>query len=251
MLTPMSTPMPTPFPSNSPPSTTPETHQPLRLQKRPLAAVLFDLDGTLLDSAADLAAAANALRQQRQLPPLPASGYRPFVGTGARGMLRIALGVQESDSDFAQLREAFFQAYEACMGQHGALFEGVATVLERLHAHHIPWGIVTNKIARFAQPIVAKEPWLARQQALVCGDSTPHIKPHPAPLLAAAQQLGIAPELCLYVGDDERDIQAARAAQMAAVGADYGYLGEAHSAAQWQPDAVIAQPLGLLELLGL
>ena len=227
------------------------TSAPQRLQPPHIAAVLFDLDGTLLDSAPDLAAAANAMRQLRQLPPLPPAHYRPFVGTGARGMLRIALGVQETDPDYPTLRETFFQAYEAQMGQHSQLFAGVTTLLAHIGQKALPWGIVTNKMERFTHPIVAAQPALQASQALVCGDTTAHIKPHPAPLLAASEQLGVAPSQCIYIGDDERDIQAARAAGMGAIGANYGYLGQAQSAAQWGPDAVIEQPLDLLSLLGL
>ncbi len=215
-----------------------------------IAAVLFDLDGTLLDSAPDLAAAANALRQRRGLAALPFAHYRPFVGTGARGMLRLALDVAETAPDFAVLREEFFQAYEACMGRHAAVFPQVPELLASLTAWALPWGIVTNKIARFTQPIVQACPVLRGCHTLICGDSTAHSKPHPAPLLAAAQQLGVSPAACIYVGDDERDIQAAHAAGMQAVAVSYGYLGDTQDVQQWQPNAVITQPLALQELLG-
>jgi 2-phosphoglycolate phosphatase len=215
------------------------------------AAVLFDLDGTLLDSAPDLAAAANAMRTARHLDALPLQHYRPFIGTGARGMLRLALHVEENHADFATLREEFFQAYEQCMGQQAQLFTGVEQLLATLQAQHIPWGIVTNKISRFAQPIVQHCPVLSQTQTLVCGDSTPHTKPHPAPLLTAAQQLGVSPSTCVYVGDDERDILAARAAGMTAVAASYGYTGNAQNVQEWGPDAVADTPVSLLKTLDL
>lgn len=214
-----------------------------------IQAVLFDLDGTLLDSAPDLAAAANTLRMQRALTALPLTHYRPFVGTGARGMLRLALGVQETDADFCALKEAFFQAYETCMGTHSAIFPGVKEVLLGVEKNRKPWGIVTNKIERFTKPIVQADELLSKSQVLVCGDTTDFIKPHPAPLLAAASTLRVDPHSCIYVGDDERDIQAAKAAGMRAIAASYGYLGDTHDVRSWQPDAIIHSPQELLNLL--
>lgn len=214
-------------------------------------AVLFDLDGTLLDSAPDLAAAANALRAARQLPDLPLQHYRPFVGTGARGMLRLALDVEESHPDFAALREEFFQAYEQRMGSQAQLFCGVPQLLATLQTQALPWGIVTNKITRFASPIVRSCTTLSQTHTLVCGDTTPHAKPHPAPLLAAAQTLGVPAEACIYVGDDERDMLAAKAAGMGAVAASYGYTGDAQHVQEWQPEAILNTPGDLLELLRL
>ena len=216
-----------------------------------LGAVLFDLDGTLLDSAPDLAAAANALRATRQLPALPLEHYRPFVGTGARGMLRLSLDVHDDHADFPILREEFFQAYERCMGRNTRLFAGVDHLVSMLQQRQMPWGIVTNKIARFAHPITQACPVLSRAQTLVCGDTTAHAKPHPAPLLAAAQALGVPPTACIYVGDDERDIQAARAAGMTAIAASYGYTGDALHVQEWQPDAILNAPNDLLQLLRL
>ncbi|VUZ27506.1 N-acetylmuramic acid 6-phosphate phosphatase [uncultured Comamonas sp.] len=216
-----------------------------------ITTVLFDLDGTLLDSAPDLAAAANFLRTQRGLRSLPLAHYRPFVGTGARGMLRLALGVGETQPDFELLKEEFFRAYEACMGQYSAVFPQIPALLQALGQKNCSWGIVTNKIKRFANPIVRTCPVLSGAQALVCGDSTAYTKPHPAPLLAAAQQLGVAPEHCVYVGDDERDIQAARAAGMGAIAASYGYVGETEDVRHWQPDAVICFPQELIKVLAL
>lgn len=217
-----------------------------------IRGVLFDLDGTLLDSAPDLGAAANALRMARKLPALPQSDYRPFVGTGARGMLRIALGTQPEQADFEQQREEFFQAYEGCMGQHSSLFKGVEALTQRLHAQGLAWGIVTNKSERFTLPITAANPTLSQAQALVCGDTTAHAKPHPEPLLEAARRLRLEPHQCIYMGDDERDIQAARAAGMGSVAAIYGYLGgDANGVPSWNADASVQQPLDVLALLGL
>lgn len=214
-------------------------------------AVLFDLDGTLLDSAPDLAAAANVVRHNAGLEDLPWQQYRPFVGTGARGMLRIALNLHPEMPEFIECRDAFFQAYESLLMQHSGLFGGVAEMIQALERQGLLWGIVTNKSERFALRIVEQDLTLGRAAVVVCGDTTPYSKPHPAPLLHACEQLKIAPERVIYVGDDERDVQAAHAAGMRAVAADYGYLGGADDTAAWNPDAAIKKPLELLNLLGL
>ena len=214
-------------------------------------AVLFDLDGTLLDSAPDLAAAANVVRRNAGMDDLPLAQYRPFVGTGARGMLRIALGLQPDMPEFDAKREEFFQAYEGLLMQHSGLFAGVSQLVQALEQQGYPWGVVTNKSERFTLPIAQQEATLGRAAVVVCGDTTPHSKPHPAPLLHACERLGILPEHAIYVGDDERDMQAARAAGMRGVAADYGYLGGVSSTAAWNPDAAIKNPLELLNLLGL
>lgn len=221
----------------------------MSLQLQNIDAVLFDLDGTLLDSAPDLASAANQLRLVRGMQVLPHAHYRPFVGTGARGMLRIALDVQPDAPQFEQLKEEFFVAYEQCMGQHSQLFEGVPHLLQVLQGHAKKWGIVTNKSERFTLPIVRSLGVLATAESVVCGDTTAHAKPHPAPLLEAAKRLEVLPERCIYVGDDERDMVAARAAGMQAVAAAYGYLGGVDSVHAWGPDAVIKSPVELLRLL--
>lgn len=214
-------------------------------------AVLFDLDGTLLDSAPDLAAAANVVRRNAGMDDLPLTHYRPFVGTGARGMLRIALGLQPDMPEFEAHREEFFQAYEGLLMQYSGLFAGVPQLVQELERQGRPWGIVTNKSERFTLPIARQEATLGRAAVVVCGDTTPHAKPHPAPLLHACERLGILPAQAIYVGDDERDMQAARAAGMRGVAADYGYLGGVDSTVGWNPDAAIKNPLELLNLLSL
>lgn len=217
-----------------------------------IQAVLFDLDGTLLDSAPDLSAAINAMRTARGLQTLPYTSLRPFVGTGARGMLHIAFGLQAEAPQFGAMREEFFQSYEQCMGQYSRLFDGVETIVDLLQQKSMPWGIVTNKLQRFAQPITTSHPVLAQAHVLVCGDTTAYSKPHPEPLLAAARQLHVPACNCIYVGDDERDMLAARAAGMLAIAANYGYLGDADISVQtWQPDAVIDSLLQLAEFLDL
>ena len=215
------------------------------------SVVLFDLDGTLLDSAPDLAFAANQLRLARDLPALKQELYRPFVGTGARGMIQIALGIEPNAPNFEQLKEEFFVAYEQVMGRYAGLFEGVPELLRQMQVCNIPWGIVTNKSERFALPIVQATPLFQSAAAVICGDTTAHSKPHPAPLLEACRRAEVTPQRCIYVGDDERDMLAARAAGMRGVAAAYGYLGAEGSVEPWNPDAIVKSPLELLAQLGL
>ena len=212
-------------------------------------AVLFDLDGTLIDSAPDLGAAADKMRTDRGLPSFPLADYRPMAGAGARGMLGIAFGLKPGDAEFESLREEFFANYEACMTERTYAFDGVAELIAQIADSGRQWGVVTNKSARFTLPLTRAMPLFNTAKTVVSGDTTPHAKPHPAPLLEAARQLGIAPERCLYVGDDERDIVAGRAAGMPTVAAAYGYLGAAADTAGWKADATIVSPASLLQLL--
>ena len=214
-----------------------------------VAAVLFDLDGTLIDSAPDLAGAGNDMRLARGLPPYPLAHFRPMVGAGARGMLGRALGVGPQDEDFAALRDEFLQRYESRMTRDTRVFDGMAAVLDAFEAHATPWAIVTNKAARFAEPLVASLGLSRRAAALVCGDSTPHAKPHPEPLLEAARRVGVSAEHCVYVGDDLRDVQAGRAAGMMTVAVHWGYLGEGETIEAWGADHLVQTPADLLKLL--
>ncbi|MBP6395141.1 MAG: HAD-IA family hydrolase [Giesbergeria sp.] len=214
-----------------------------------IRAVLFDLDGTLIDSAPDLGAAADKMRTDRGLPSLPLERYRPLAGAGARGMIGEAFGIAPEHPDFPVLREEFFTNYEARMTQHTWIFDGVAELIQTIVQRDLPWGVVTNKSARFTVPLTRAMPLFASAATVVSGDTTPHAKPHPAPLLEAAARLGLAPAHCLYVGDDERDIIAGRAAGMGTVAATYGYLGAQANVAQWGAHAEIKFPLALLQLL--
>lgn len=216
-----------------------------------IEAVLFDLDGTLIDSAPDLGAAADKMRTDRGLPSLPLVQYRPMAGAGARGMIGMAFGIAPGHADFEALKEEFFINYEACMLDRTYAFDGVADLIVQLNAAGLKWGVVTNKSERFALPLTRAMPLFQSAQTIVGGDTTPHAKPHPAPLLEAARQIGIAPEKCLYVGDDERDIVAGRAAAMPTVAAAYGYLGATLDTLHWNADATIATPSALLTLLQL
>lgn len=212
-------------------------------------AVLFDLDGTLIDSAPDLGAAADKMRTDRGLPSLPADRYRPMAGAGARGMLGVAFDMPPEHPDYATLREEFFVNYENCMTQRTYAFDGVERLVDQLVARRLPWGVVTNKSARFTEPLTRGMPLFRTAATVISGDTTPHAKPHPAPLLEAARRLGLAPGRCVYVGDDERDIVAGHAAGMFTVAAAYGYLGNGGHMQTWGAHAVIDSPLQLLQLL--
>jgi 2-phosphoglycolate phosphatase len=216
-----------------------------------LGAVLFDLDGTLIDSAPDLAGAGNEVRMRRGLPPLPLERFRPMTGTGARGMLAVALEVAPGEDGYEALRDEFLAAYEARMTRETRVFEQVLPVLQALDSAGMPWGIVTNKATRFAVPVVQALGLSERAGVLVCGDTTARAKPYPDPLLEAARRLNHAPARCLYVGDDLRDVQAGRAAAMATVAAGWGYLGHGAGIHEWGADHVIGEPTDLLQLLGL
>lgn len=216
---------------------------------REVEAVLFDLDGTLIDSAPDLGAAADRMRQDRGLPSLPLERYRPMAGAGARGMLGIAFDMGVEHPDYEKLREEFFVNYENCMTERTYVFAGVGPMLEQLRERGVAWGVVTNKSKRFTLPLTRQMPLFASAGTVVCGDTTPHAKPHPAPLLEAARQLGVEPSRCVYVGDDQRDIVAGLAAGMATVAATYGYLGKHADTALWGAHASIDAPDELMALL--
>jgi len=217
---------------------------------RTFDAVFFDLDGTLADTAPDLAAAANRLVVERGLPPVAYEKLRPVASHGARGLIGAAFGKSLEDPDFPALRDTFLDYYEADIAVHTRLFDGMDEVLARLEAAGIRWGIVTNKIARFTVPLVAAIGLAPRASAVVSGDTTAHAKPHPAPLLHAAEVSGVAPARCLYVGDDLRDIQAGKAAGMATVTAAYGYCGDGEPPEAWGADYLIRHPAELLALFG-
>ena len=214
-----------------------------------IRAVLFDLDGTLIDSAPDLGMAADKMRSDRGLPSLPLERYRPMAGAGARGMLGVAFGITPEHPDYAALREEFFVNYENCMTERTYAFQGIAELIAQLLGQGLAWGVVTNKSMRFTQPLTKRMSLFATASAVVAGDSTPYAKPHPAPLLEAARQLRLDPARCIYVGDDERDVVAGLAAGMGTVAATYGYLGSNADTQLWGAHAHIHSPLELLPLL--
>lgn len=214
-----------------------------------IQAVLFDLDGTLIDSAPDLGSAADKMRTDRGLPSLPDALYRPLAGAGARGMLQVAFGIDPQHADYDALRDEFFRNYESAMTVRTYAFDGVVELLRELQQQQRRWGVVTNKMARFTDPLTRAMPLFDQASVVISGDTTPHAKPHPAPLLEAARRLGLPPAHCLYVGDDERDIVAGRAAGMLTVAATYGYLGEKTEVHQWGADWHMDSPQALLKIL--
>ena len=200
------------------------------------ALILFDFDGTLADTAPDLAAAANRQRTRAGLEPLPLEVLRPYSSAGARGLLRCALNLTPADEGYEAHRVQFLKDYEAAMTVDTCLFDGVPELLAQIKSEGMSWGIVTNKATYLATPIVNALGLAQDCAVLVCGDTTAHSKPHPLPLLHAAQQAGYNVERCLYVGDDLRDIQAAQAAGMPSIAAAYGYCGPEHPPETWQAD---------------
>ena len=210
-------------------------------------AILFDLDGTLADTAPDLAGAMNRLRMSRGLAPTPYEVLRPVASSGARGLIHAAFGLAPGDVGYEDLRVGFLDNYAAALAVETRLFDGVAALLDALQASGLAWGIVTNKAARFTDQLV---PQIGLQGAgcVVSGDTTPHLKPHPASLLEAARRLALKPKDCWYVGDDLRDIQAGQAAGMPAIAAAWGYCGQVEPAG-WNADALIDKPLDLLKLI--
>ena len=212
-------------------------------------AVLFDLDGTLADTAPDLAAAVNKMRHDRSLEMVPLEDLRPLASAGARGLIGGAFGIGPDDHEFASMREEFLANYEADLCIETTLFPGIPELLDDLDARGVRWGIVTNKITRLSAPLVALLGLDTRAACLVCGDTTPHSKPHPAPLLHAAELLDVAPERIVYVGDDLRDVQAGFAAGMITVAAAYGYCGDDIPPRRWHANHVVDSPVELQHLL--
>ncbi|HWS75567.1 MAG TPA: HAD-IA family hydrolase [Quisquiliibacterium sp.] len=212
-------------------------------------AVFFDLDGTLADTAADLAAPVNALRAERGLPPLPLEALRPYASMGARGLLGQGLGVAPGDPEFDALRSDFLLRYEAAICVHTRLFDGMHEVIGTLERSGIAWGVVSNKVERYVRPILGALGVLERAVTAIGGDTTAHSKPHPEPLLHAARLARVDPARSVYVGDDERDIEAGRAAGMVTVAAAYGFCGASSPPEAWGADYLIESPLELLALL--
>lgn len=210
--------------------------------------VLFDFDGTFADTAPDMAAAANRLRTERGMDPLPVKELRPFVSMGARGMVKASLGFDVDHPEFETARVAFLADYEQNSTTDTVMFDGIAELLANIRAADMRWGIVTNKHKRYAEPIVA---WLNLPDCatLVCGDTLEFAKPHPLPLQHAAKEAGFEAHHCFYVGDDLRDIQAAKAANMPSIAAAYGYCGTEHPVNTWGADAIVEHPLHIWDVI--
>ena len=214
-----------------------------------LRAVLFDLDGTLADTAPDLARALNRLRAANALAPMPLELTRPYTSSGARGLLKIGFGLDPGDERYEALRLQFLDFYAAEICVDTRLFDGMAELLAQLERDRKPWGVVTNKAERLTLPLLDALHLTGHAACVVGGDTTARLKPHPDSLLHAAAALRLPPSACLYVGDDLRDIQAARAAGMPVLAARYGYLGNGGPIESWQADAIIDHPRQVFDYL--
>jgi phosphoglycolate phosphatase len=215
----------------------------------PYAGIFFDLDGTLADTAPDLVAATNQLLVTRSLAPKPYEFLRPYASAGARGLLEGAFGISPDHADFILLRDEFFSNYEKALLVDSKLFDGIDHLLDQMDEAKLPWGIVTNKSERFTNPLTELMGLRHRAISTVSGDTTPHSKPHPEPILHAARLAKVDPTKSLYVGDDIRDVVAGKAAGMKTVAAAYGYCGCKEPPEAWGADYIIDQPLELLQII--
>lgn len=213
--------------------------------------ILFDLDGTLVDTAHDLACALNLQRVRHGLMELPLDVIRPYASHGSKGLLAIGFDLSDKDDAFAGMRDEYLALYDQVLTRKPLLFDGIAELLASLEAANVPWGVVTNKPRRFTQPLMQSIGLLARAACVVSGDDAARPKPYPDTLLMACKQAGVTPQQCWYVGDAERDIQAGKAAVMQTVVALYGYLSETDQPQTWGADHMIQAPLDLLRLVNL
>lgn len=214
-----------------------------------ISTVLFDLDGTLVDSAPDLAAALNEQRRRRRKPPVPYEMLRIHASSGARGMIKAGFAVDPGAPEYQDLRLEFLEIYERVLLLQTRPFPDIPELLTAIEQSGRNWGIVTNKAENLTMPLLHAFALKDRAGCIVCGDTTPFIKPNPEPLLEAARRLSTETRRCVYVGDDERDVVAARAAGMYAVAAAYGYLGNERPPTEWGAHMVVDTPLDLLKFL--
>lgn len=211
-------------------------------------AVLFDLDGTLADTAPDLGGALNQLLLEQGRDPLSMTSLRPHVSSGARGMIGAGLGITPADATYPDLQLRFLAIYQDALCVGTRLFDGMAEHLDELDALAIPWGVVTNKSQRFAIPLMEALGLRQRCICIVCGDSARRAKPHGHPMHLASAVMGIAAAECIYVGDDERDVISGRAVGMQTIVAGWGYLGDGKPPAHWGADAIAASPAEILSI---
>lgn len=231
-------------------STLPDPQPPSPVPDRtgPPKAVLFDLDGTLVDTAPDLGYAANCVRAEAGMEPLPLPVYRPVASSGARGLLKIALGLTPDDADYVQRRDSFLAHYRANLARASRLFPGLNELLLSCELRGIRWGVVTNKASWLAGPLMAELKLASRAACLIGADQVPQPKPAPDSLIFATQQLGLAPAQCVYVGDDKRDIDAAIAAKMPSIAAGWGYIGDSEIES-WGADRIAQTVAELARML--
>jgi phosphoglycolate phosphatase len=211
--------------------------------------MLFDLDGTLADTAPDLGGAMNRLLREQGREPMPLEMLRPHVSSGARGMIAASMGITPADAGYTNLQQRFLSIYEESLCVHTRLFAGMAELLGELDAKGIPWGVVTNKSQRFAIPLMEGLVLRQRCVCIVCGDSAQRAKPHVHPMQLASAVIGIGAGDCIYVGDDERDVISGRAAGMKTVVAGWGYLGDGKPPSDWGADGIAAAPQDILGIV--
>jgi N-acetyl-D-muramate 6-phosphate phosphatase len=214
-----------------------------------ITTILFDLDGTLVDTAPDLAHALNLQLKRHGKPPLPYEAIRPFASHGSRGLVGIGFGITPKDDNFTKMRDEYLSIYDTVFTRSPVLLPGIADLLQAIESKGLKWGIVTNKPRRFTQPLIKSMGMdLSKRAAcVVSGDDAPQPKPSPATLLMACEQVGVKPENCLYVGDAERDIIAGKAAGMKTVVALFGYIDVTDKPAEWGAEVLIKTPKELLK----
>ena len=213
--------------------------------------VLLDLDGTLADTAPDLALALNALRAEQGIPALPFEAIRCRVSQGSRALIRLAFALKDTEAAFERLRQRFLELYHAHLARETRLFPGMPDVLDALEATGMRWGIVTNKPAWLTEPLIEALGLAQRAVCVVSGDTTANCKPHPEPLLHAARLAGCKPCQCLYVGDSRLDVEAGREAGMTTLVALFGYIDPADDPSRWGADGMVAHPAEILRWLNL
>ncbi len=214
-----------------------------------IEAVLFDLDGTLADTAPDLGGALNRLLLEEGRVPLPMPLLRRHVSGGARALIGAGFGLTAESADYPRLKQRFLELYEQHICVDSRLFDGMSELLAGIEAATLRWGIVTNKIERYTRQVVAGLGLAKRAICVVSGDSTPNPKPHPEPMLLACRLAGVNPQYALYIGDDLRDVQAGHAAGIRTIAAAWGYLGEGLPIEQWKADGIAANPADVLRLI--
>lgn len=221
------------------------------LKHAKIGGVLFDLDGTLLDTAADLTAALNHVLISQQAKPLSVNDVRPAISSGVAGLLKLGLQINIKNPIFPSLRKQYLDYYTQHICVHTHLFPGVETLINYLQEKKLPWGIVTNKSAILTEQLIKKFPLLNKAKCIIAGDTLKYSKPHPQPLLHASKCIACLPEHCVYVGDAERDIEAANAAGMQSLIALYGYISDKEDVNDWNANASIATPLDIIKYLNL
>jgi N-acetyl-D-muramate 6-phosphate phosphatase len=214
-----------------------------------MKTILFDLDGTLVDTAPDLGYALNLQLIKYGKKPLADAEIRPFASHGSKGLLALGFGITPDDADFIQMRDEYLNLYETVLTRSPLLFDGMQTTLDSIIEKGLSWGIVTNKPSRFTVPLVKSLGLDQQATCVISGDDAPQPKPSPATLLLACKLAQVKPEECMYIGDAERDIQAGRAAGMQTVIAKYGYIDETDQPLTWGADTTIAAPIDILALI--